>query len=301
MHLVTVTCNRDFSQMLLQAESISKFLESCTHYIIINEKDTDLAFWWRWLSPYYTNHKLVLLKRISYEYNKLPYPDVNTSVATGWAIQQLQKLLIAYHLNDDYLLLDSKNFFIKHTSLNEWDNCIGENFLLKHDPQHIYCKVSEIYAKTLGMPIKEQVFYPRTPFKIKKNLITESKLFDFYSIGKTICEPMSALRLPISEFVFYSYLIDQQEWEKIPNSIYPEDVIYWNFKEDELNKIAESFDKNNNVKIVAFHRGFLSEVDEKALNLINALLKTLGFTNKISPLPPDWEMTPGLNSESNFK
>jgi hypothetical protein len=36
-NLVTVTCNRDFQFMLLQAESIQKFLEPCHHWIVINE------------------------------------------------------------------------------------------------------------------------------------------------------------------------------------------------------------------------------------------------------------------------
>ena len=51
MYLATVTCNRDFQQMLLQAESIQKFVEPCKHVIIINEDKFDYNFWYRWLKP----------------------------------------------------------------------------------------------------------------------------------------------------------------------------------------------------------------------------------------------------------
>ena len=68
MYLATVTCNRDFQQMLLQAESIQRFLNPCKHVIIINESYPDLDFWNRWLKPYYTNHELVIMPRIQYTY-----------------------------------------------------------------------------------------------------------------------------------------------------------------------------------------------------------------------------------------
>ena len=37
MKLLTIACERDKDILLLHAESISLFLEPCTHYIVINE------------------------------------------------------------------------------------------------------------------------------------------------------------------------------------------------------------------------------------------------------------------------
>ena len=99
MNLVTVACYRDFQQILLQAESISLFLEPCTHYIIVNEEKIDLDFWYKWLSPYYKNHELKIIPRLEYDYDavrNMLYKSENSlaEINLGWRTQQLQKLLI---------------------------------------------------------------------------------------------------------------------------------------------------------------------------------------------------------------
>ena len=56
MDLVTITCNRDLQQMLLQAKSVQKYLKKgTTHWIIINENKKFLRKfnWKNLLSPYY--------------------------------------------------------------------------------------------------------------------------------------------------------------------------------------------------------------------------------------------------------
>ena len=61
MDLVTVVCNRDYQQMLLQAESIQKFLAPCKHWVIVNDEEPDVLFWQENLSKYYTNHELIVI------------------------------------------------------------------------------------------------------------------------------------------------------------------------------------------------------------------------------------------------
>ena len=113
MNLVTVTCLIDQPAMLVQAESIRKFLSPCTHYVIVNEINPDLAKWRDLLQEYYTNHILILLRFTDYE-------------GSGWHTQQTYKLLVGEHIDDDYLVLDSKNFFIKHCQLTEWEGRYGD-------------------------------------------------------------------------------------------------------------------------------------------------------------------------------
>ena len=103
MDLVTVTCDLDFNQMLLQAESISKFLKPCTHWVVINDQHIDKEKWESALTPYYHNHTL---KLFTPNWNSIPSDF-------GWAKQQAYKFVVSKYVNDDYLLLDSKNFFIK--------------------------------------------------------------------------------------------------------------------------------------------------------------------------------------------
>jgi len=116
MHLVTVTCNKDLNDMLLQAESIRKFLEPCTHWVIVNDYSIDKKQWIESLQPYYTKHKLKIL-----------FPNYWATTLDGYAKQNLYKLLISNLLDDDYIILDSKNFFIKkcNTELDEINHFIS--------------------------------------------------------------------------------------------------------------------------------------------------------------------------------
>ena len=57
-HLVTVTCNKERHMMVLQAESIQKFLAPCKHWVIVNEFNVNVDAWKELLTPYYTNHEL---------------------------------------------------------------------------------------------------------------------------------------------------------------------------------------------------------------------------------------------------
>ena len=108
MDLVTVTCNRDFQHMLLQAESIQKFLEPCTHWIVINEyEDLDVDRWHNALSKFYTNHKYNILTPTDFGISMPPF--------NGWLTQQYFKLAISTFTNQDYIIMDTKVFFIKPT------------------------------------------------------------------------------------------------------------------------------------------------------------------------------------------
>ena len=88
MNLVTVACNRDFNQMLLQAESIQMHLDPCTHWVIVNERNPDINFWQSALSPFYKNHELKLLFP-----GELLFPGKHYYKG-GWNSQQTYKFWI---------------------------------------------------------------------------------------------------------------------------------------------------------------------------------------------------------------
>ena len=60
MDIVTVTCELDSHQMIQQAESISLFVEPCTHWVIVEGANVNLTVWKKRLAPYYKNHTLKL-------------------------------------------------------------------------------------------------------------------------------------------------------------------------------------------------------------------------------------------------
>lgn len=288
MHLVTVTCNRDFNQMLLQAESISKFVEPCTHYVIVNEPSANLQFWYNWLSPYYSNHKLFLLQRIEYNYQELGIDTRNNGTYVGWVLQQLQKLLIAYHINEDYLVLDSKNFFINECNINEWENVLG-NYLLMNPPaagdpyRHSY----EYYCETLGTS-RDPVYSMATPFKIERKYITDCKYFDFYGLGKKL---INVLNFPPSEFLFYSFLVPGNHisfGSDRPMLLKTIELWEGNYDTDML-AFIDFCDKisDKDYKLASIHRQFLSNASPAFFKLINSKLKAMGFENMVRPMASD--------------
>jgi hypothetical protein len=288
MYLATVTCNRDFQQMLLQAESIQRFLNPCKHVIIINESHPDLDFWNRWLQPYYNNHELVIIPSIQYSYpsNSLGardrYGEID-SVSSGWRSQQLQKMLLAYEYEDDYLLLDSKNFFINPTDIHEWDNSIGSSSYMGFGAIHhfvgTYTKYSELFEKKI-----EYYTAPGTPFKIKREpLVSKCKVGE---LGYKLFYPEHH-NVSASEGIFYSFFVEDEINQRIDIPFEKSLTIWGSDKADLYKKLLE-MSMNPEIKVAGIHREILSTMSHQDIKTIELWLNSkLGFVNKIFPMPRD--------------
>jgi hypothetical protein len=292
MYLATVTCNRDFQQMLLQAESIQRFLNPCKHVIIINESNPDLDFWNRWLKPYYSQHELVIIPRIEYAYpsscigTRDVYGEVD-QMSNGWRTQQLQKMLLAYKFEDDYLLLDSKNFFIKPTDLAEWDNCIGSGSFLGFGSMHNFVGTYKKYAELFEYEL-EYYIGPHTPFKVKREpLVSKCKLGE---LGYQLFYPEHS-RKSASEGIFYSFLVRDEITQQVGTRFIKSLTIWGDEKPDLARKLFETL-MDHNIKVVGLHREILSKMTEQDVKIVDFWLNStgkmgLGFTNKIYPMPRD--------------
>lgn len=291
MYLATVTCNRDFQQMLLQAESIQKFVEPCKHVVIVNEDKFDYDFWLRWLAPYYTNHELVLMGKIKSNYVDHffgSYKDygIIDNDSNGWLTQQLQKMLLAYEFNDDYLILDSKNFFIRPTSINEWDGIIGSGIIQSKEvlEDTYFKKSADTYEKYLGWSI-DKFLTTLTPFKIKREpLVTKCKISE---LGYLLYSP-EFNNAGTSEFIFYSFFVQ----EEIKNIQPPQTINQRSFLGNQyLNDLPvalfnlSTLQKNETIKISGFHKQLLTNANIKDFKIINYWLSTIGFHNKLYPAP----------------
>lgn len=295
MYLATVTCNRDLPQLLLQAESVQKFLAPCKHVIIINEENPDLDFYKRWLSPYYTKHELEILPRIEYFY---PVTGFRKSIAyfgTGveWRMQQLQKLLLAYKFDDDYVLLDSKNFFIKDISLEYYEN---PNFygsgVRNENKNHHFIETTKTYKKMLNVHDDALTTIPGTPFKIHHKLLTSRCKLE--ELGYKLFAPEFTKVGVTSEFLFYSTLIsDELSKVKIGDWTFTPAGVFWKNSVDIKNipKLLYSM-QTDHTFVTGFHRDFLASIGPKELKTINSWLKfSIGLDNSVYPVPRDIEMS----------
>ena len=288
MYLATVTCNRDFQQMLLQAESIQRFLNPCKHVIIINESYPDLDFWNRWLKPYYTNHELVIIPRIDYAYpsgsigTRTNYGEID-AVSNGWRSQQLQKMLLAYKYEDDYLLLDSKNFFIKPTELSEWDNSIGSGSYMGFGALHHFVGTYEKYSELFEKDI-EYYSRPSTPFKVKREpMVSQCKVSE---LGYKLFYP-EHYAVPASEGIFYSFLVED-EINQLVDIPFIKSLTVWGDDNADLYKKLFEMLMDPEIKVAGIHREILSTMNLRDTKIIDFWLNSkLGFTNKICPMPRD--------------
>ena len=300
MYLATVTCYRDFPQLLLQAESIQKFVEPCRHVIIINQDNPDIDFYYRWLKPYYTNHELVVIPKIDYYY---PVKGLQTSLvlmgtSLEWRIQQLQKLLLAYEFDDNYVLLDSKNFFVKPININYWNNpdIIGSGKLHCNDAWNKSC--ADTYRKILNVTDK-LTLSPGTPFKIDKDLLT--KRCKKEELGYFLFAPEFNSSVT-SEFTFYSVLINDKLQQCINWPAKGVEHVLW---ENSINSLQHDLDiiqKDPDIYVSGFHRDLLSLTSAEDHRMINSWLKfAIGLENKIYPIPKDPEMSvhPRKDAPSN--
>ena len=175
MNFVTVTCSTDFDAMLLQASSLEFVIDNITHFVIIQDSKIELEQWQSALSPYYTRHTLVLIQ------NDLVLK------CDGWRQQQILKLEIAKKVNtESYLVLDSKNFFIKPFNLTDWDVPHGNGSLFLYyknnkerlDVDIFLEKASVKYNKTIP---KLHIDY-MTPYKLNTDIVNTIIDTDYQSL-----------------------------------------------------------------------------------------------------------------------
>ena len=136
MDLVTIACERDIQDLLLQAHSIDKFIEKpCRHWITVEDESLTPEEWHGFLLPYYQRHTLYLT------FSKRPDLYYDTPFTLGYRRQQVLKLLAAANVySDTCLVLDCKNFFIKPVDLGLWPykNGNGRYTILEEEPADFF-------------------------------------------------------------------------------------------------------------------------------------------------------------------
>ena len=116
--LVVVTCYRDLYQLHIMFKSIEKYLEPSKIIIVVNEED-DM----KWLTWFDRTKKLLSAHDVKIVYRedlidnnqiaRLDWPE-----PSGWILQNILKLVVSSIVEtNEYVLLDSKNFFIRTTNL----------------------------------------------------------------------------------------------------------------------------------------------------------------------------------------
>lgn len=284
MDLVTVTCNRDYKHMVLQAESIQMHLEPCVHWVIVNELNPDKNFWKNSLQPFYTKHKLNLI-----------FPEYFPT-GRGWIRQQMYKFWIHKFIKDDYLILDSKNFFIRPCSLSLWDNFLDEiNVVLLNKGDKFddgLFELSSLYSNYLKIPEVRRTIRIHTPFVFKSMILDTIPNFDnflewFSDTVVFLKDDPSAFQ---SEFFLYSMLVEHlglldKNFKKRKHWAY-HDLCLWPNNKEKLYPYLDNIHRIDTIRIAGFHpRAITNELSDADINFINTWLFSMNFQSTLDKIP----------------
>ena len=265
MDIVTVTCLRDIDDMLRQAESIEKFVEPCTHWVIVNDDKLDLFK--QFLKPYYTKHSLNLINFSNSFLDK---------VSCGYKRQQILKLSMSKFLKEKYLVLDSKNFFIKSTNVNEFKTQIGSGMLELVNNNHLFYETVEQYKNILDYKKLDNLHLAiQTPFVIDSGILCNSLNLD------NLLNEFVKIKPHMSEFFLYSLVYEKsvrsEISKEIQNSSKP--IHYTAFEKTKSIENIIQMSYNLNVKVLALHRNYVDAINNNEIRMFNKFLISLGFKN----------------------
>lgn len=267
MKLLTIACERDKDILLLHAESISLFLEPCTHYIVINEEDPDIQEWRNLLEPYYSNHELIILHYPLQTY--IPkWKDGENYL--GWHRHQVLKILAFKDIQDDYLILDSKNIFIKNTSLDMFKGQLGCNLFW-----HYIRQMQEKNVETFNY--FKEVFgkYPRWICGVEMPFLFEKAVLEKIENLDKLVQWYSDSPVRLAEPIFYSFLISDRLQDE--PAMYRRHWVYWQYH-DTFKIPTETFKFHPyDIHVLGLHRLFLEKVSVDEINEFNRYLKDIGF------------------------
>lgn len=275
LNIVTIVCDRDYEVFELQLESIIKFVYEFTHWIILNEEDNlNFEKWKNLIEKYYKDKNLY---RIFILENFIEVKKCSD----GWKRQQGLKLLISRYIENDYLILNSKNFFIRNSSHIEWKNSIGcgSVSLASKLTDNDYPSKQSLhnYSKYFNKKPLDIFLTTNTPFYIQKKYIDEHK------ITQEAIDILLNEKKP-SEFLFYSYLINDELLHDRIKNIKHKTFWHQDLAKDcnLLHDLLTAYAVNNNV-IFGFHRQFLALIqDDSEIEEINFFLKHIGFNFRLN-------------------
>lgn len=208
---VCITCLKDKWKFEMLMRSMYAMLEPCDVIIVYNEGAKKYKEWLDWFLPL----KEALLQKFSVRYFKagdfIDMKDFDFIETSGWHSQQALKLLVQEKvITEEYVVIDSKNFFLKKCSLND----------IKRGVPHGNWTLKGVTAYTEYMCKYLDMVYPGHHLKLRANVTP-------YIMQTKVVKRL--LRKWKSDIEFYHWFI---KTAKIPGHSAAEFVLYelWELK-----------------------------------------------------------------------
>lgn len=201
-HVIVVIYSEDVELFLIQLRSLDLFLEKCNLHVIINETNT---------RPVYKKiaEKISTSKHNVHVWTREQILGYHPNVS-GWSSQQLLKLLIP--LKCDYIVLDSKDIFIRPVSLLELDRKQSKDYedLSMKDPQGPFWQGLLDLGKNQGYPLIDPklINQNQTPRVIDKRVI--DRIIGIFGTKKNFIDWFCTFKVQ-GEFILHDYLYEVLE------------------------------------------------------------------------------------------
>lgn len=281
--LVVVTCCRDYWNFEMLCRSFHSFLDPANIVIIINESDEYVKIW----KSFYKlackrllkKHKITVFSR-----QEIYNFEVDYNHTCGWVHQQILKILISQHINDDeYLVLDSKNFLFKRTSVEgikqtkpstDWMLPDVEQFCIEA------CRTFNVdYTGKSNFPVTQNI----TPYMIQNDVA--KKLVEYFHDKKGFYDWIQSLsfieHIAPTEFIAYEVFAKKINKEKKHGLCDQNSCTIWQHlltehKVSQLHKYVLEQNTLFDVKVSGIHSGVHNLL---SLDDVKGFLRKLGVPN----------------------
>jgi hypothetical protein len=197
-HIVLVLFDDAIDLFRLQFKTFEKFLDPCTINIVLNEHNPKRLKKIIESITAYSKHKIVYFTR---------YEILKNHQCCGYLSQQLCKLLVP--IDDDYVVLDDKDLFVKSTSYEQLITFYPVVYQ-PNDTAELVGTFKNFYRICCEQFGEVQVNEPMTPRFIRKQAVndiikyfgTEDNFINWFFSCKTIT---------VSEFMLYDFFNDKND------------------------------------------------------------------------------------------
>ena len=282
-HIVTVSCRRDLRQLVQQIESIELFVtKPIVHWVIFTDLNVSPGRQLRWMKLLYPLYRRHILQPVwpedirelhnTFTMNWMPDLPNGKKPGDGWKIFQPLQFTIYDRIKQDYLVLNTKNLFVKPTDLSSWDGQIGCGQLVPVETTAGRAWEHSIYlAGLLGQLPLTHCLAVETPAVVRyntlKNCDLKSALTTWYrahGVGM------------FSDWVFYSYL-ERDNLNSVPQWCPLYYSVLWSSAVCLLPEQVQSRLTRPAMEILGVHRQFLQYCTDEQFILLNQRLQQLGF------------------------
>lgn len=282
--IVTVVQLDDIHQVMFQAHSIETFIvDPITHWIIVQDR-SNLDIWKEKLQDLYKRHQLKIIPTL------LPVSEDNRDDGSrdGYRNQMILKLMSVNLFDSErYIVLDSKNFFIKEQSLNDWPTLDGRPVIERVDHETLFRQQwLDAVADYLGINRVKYGYEILTPFVMTSDIAKKCCEYDLILLFN---EMAKKYRYWESEFLFYSMIaynffgkLSKQE-ESVASDYSRADTYYLTTIDIDKDKLNEIIDRPMNLAI-GLHRDVVAKLTDENKKLLTEWFVSKGLDQTISKL-----------------